>query len=73
MAMWDAEQRKIKHFPPIPLEDYPGWERVDCGCCNGIQWGGEDPRECNNCNGSGSYCRHKKSGVMAMYPGGPFV
>ena len=71
MAYWTGE--KIVHSKPIPVENYPGWEHVDCGCCNGLQWGGEEPRECDDCKGSGSYVRHIKSGAMAFYPGGPFI
>ena len=26
-----------------------GWKPVQCGCCNGIQWGGTDPIECRDC------------------------
>ena len=71
MAFWNGSQ--IIYTKPRPIENYPGWEEVDCGCCGGIQWGGESPRECNDCEGSGRYCRHIKSGVMALYPGGPFL
>lgn len=52
--------------------EYPGWEEVSCGCCMGIQWGGDFPRECMSCGGSGQLFRHKKSGAIADYPGGPF-
>ena len=71
MAMWDGE--KTIYFKTEPIEDYPGWERVDCGCCGGIQWGGESPEECDNCEGRGFYCRHIKSGVIKSWPGGPFI
>jgi hypothetical protein len=73
MAYWDYKQKKIIHSKPKPIKGYPGWEEVDCGCCGGIQWGGEFPEECDNCNGSGYYCKHIKSGALAKYPGGPFV
>jgi hypothetical protein len=38
-----------------------------------LEWGGEYPRECRNCNGTGRICVHLKSGVHALYPGGPFM
>lgn len=72
MAYWDAENNQIVRFPPEPVEDYPGWLLMDCGCCNGIEWGGETPRECRDCGGGGYVFKHKKSGVLAQYPGGPF-
>jgi len=69
MAYWDGE--RIHYFESQPLNNYPGWELIDCGCCAGIKWGGEYPQECN-CN-SGMLAHHLKSGVLALYPGGPFV
>ena len=71
MAYWNGKE--IIYAKPEPAKTHPGWEIIDCGCCGGIQWGGEYPRECLDCNGSGSYFRHIKSGVSALYPGGPFV
>ena len=71
MAWWDSRQGKIVRFPPRPIEGYPGWKRVDCGCCAGLEWGGEHPRECEDCGGNGTLCWHEKSGVLADYPGGP--
>jgi hypothetical protein len=47
-----------------------GW--VDCGCCAGIEWGGEYPRECNLCGGNGRLYRFE-SGKLALWPGGQFV
>ena len=73
MAYWDSKICKIVYFPPKPSEDRPGWEEIDCGCCNGIEWGGESPTECSDCKGGGVYFRHIKSGVLAVYPGGPFL
>jgi len=64
---------KIIEWPTKDSENYPGWEEIDCGCCNGIEWGGEYPRECRKCKGGAVYYRHKKSGVYALYPGGPFI
>ncbi len=71
MAMWDG--KKTIYFKDEPLKNYPGWVSVDCGCCGGTQWGGEEPIECDICKGSGSYCKYIKSGVHALYPGGPFI
>lgn len=71
MAYWNGD--KIVYFTAKPCEQYPGWEETDCGCCNGIQWGGEYPTECPDCDGSGRLFHHTKSGVLALYPGGPFV
>lgn len=48
----------------------PGW--VNCGCCNGLEWGGESPRECGDCWGTGRQYRYA-SGRLALYPGGPFL
>lgn len=73
MSYWDSENGKIIHLPDTPAENYSGWTQVDCGCCDGIQWGGEYPRECQECGGTGVIYRHNKSGVLALYPGGPFV
>ena len=73
MAYWDSEKRKIVYFPPVELKEYPGWQEIDCGCCAGIQWGGEYPRECASCRGSGILFKHIKSGCLALYPGGPFA
>lgn len=69
--MWDG--KKIVRFPPEESKVYPGWECIDCGCCGGTQWGGESPIECYDCNGTGCFYRHKESGVLAEYPGGPFL
>ncbi len=56
------------------------WKYINCGCFGGLQLGGESLRsggeslrECPNCKGGGSYFRHIKSGVLAEYPGGPFL
>lgn len=73
MAYWDSKNRKMVYFPDESLEGYPGWVRKDCGCCGGIQWGGDEPRECGDCGGYGAVCEHIESGVRALYPGGPFV
>ena len=72
MSYWDCAQSLIVRFKPEEIADYPGWQLIDCGCCNGIEWGGDFPRECRRCGGSGVIYRHKRSGVLADYPGGPF-
>lgn len=56
-----------------PWPDHPGWEERNCGCCAGIQWGGEEPIECRHCHGTGRYALHIKSGTAALYPGGPLL
>lgn len=73
MAYWDSKQGKIIHMPTKPYPNYPDWELVDCGCCAGLQWGGDSPRECDYCQGAGQLARHIKSRVHAVYPGGPFL
>lgn len=70
MAYWDGD--KIVYAQPIPYPDYPEWEYMDCGCCGGIEWGGESPRECRSCGGIGFLARHKPTNRIADYPGGPF-
>lgn len=72
MASWNATEGTITAYPDKPYPDYPGWLIVDCGCCNGLEWGGEEPRECRDCNGRGWVAVHKASRVAALYPGGPF-
>ena len=58
---------------PEKIPGYPGWIQFACGCCAGIMWGGDHPQECNHCWGSGFIALHKKSGVLALYPGGPLL
>lgn len=48
------------------------WRIVSCGCCDGLEWGGECPRECRRCGGQGRVFV-LPSGVAALYPGGPFL
>jgi hypothetical protein len=69
MAHWDCKANKIWHYPAEDMGN--GWLRVDCGCSGGLQWGGEYPRECDRCAGTGSIWWHKKSKTFAQYPGGP--
>ena len=73
MAYWDSKNQKVIRIPTKDWPDKPEWEDVDCGCCGGIQWGGDYPRECGDCKGASHYARHKESGVIALYPGGPFL
>ena len=73
MSHYDNQQNKIIRWPTKECEEYPGWEEVDCGCCVGIEWGGDYPVECKDCGGSGVRFHHKKSGVYAAYPGGLFT
>ena len=51
-----------------------GWIEKNCGCASGLQYSvGYEPKECDMCGGAGRYFLRLKSGVMAMYPGGPFL
>jgi hypothetical protein len=70
-AMWDELSEHIVRRKDRPWPGYPGWLRVDCGCCAGIKWGGYTPQDCERCGGSGLIAVHKKSRVIADYPGGP--
>ena len=72
MAYWDSKNQKTIHYPPIPYPNYPGWLQIDCGCCHGIEWGGDYPRECDTCNQSGFIAEHISTGLLAKWPGGPF-
>ena len=62
---------KIVRWPDEPIAEHPGWVMRDCGCCNGIEWGGSEPRECSDCAAGGLVAVHLASGTMALYPGGP--
>ena len=73
MSFWDYKTGKIIRYAPEPCVESPGWNLVDCGCSNGLQWGGDQPIECGTCGGNGSIYHHLKSGALAQYPGGPFV
>ena len=73
MSHWDSYEGKIVRWTTKPCKNYPGWEEIDCGCCCGLEWGGDYPRECGHCNGGGIIYKHKHSGALALYPGGPFV
>lgn len=43
----------------------------NCGCCAGIEWGGEYPSECRDCGGSGFLFITEHDRIID-YPGGPF-
>lgn len=73
MSHWDSEQRKIVRWPSQRFPEYPGWVRKDCGCCAGIEWGGDYPRECDRCKEGGYLWLHEASGRLALWPGGPFA
>ena len=71
MSHWDG--KRIVRWQTGPVEGYPDWERIDCGCCAGLEWGGEEPRECRRCHEFGWLCRHKPIGTLALWPGGPLA
>ena len=73
MAYWDSEKGVIVRFQPEPVEGNPEWEIQDCGCCNGLEWGGEEPTECQKCGGNGVIYHHKESGVDALFIGGHLI
>ena len=73
MAFWDSYKGQIRYWPDRPCVGYPNWTEIDCGCCAGLKWSGEYPRECRRCNGGGALFRHDASGALAQYPGGPFA
>ncbi len=54
-------------------EGHPGWEYVSCGCAGGLKYDCEYPTVCGACDGTGQMMRHKESGALALYPGGPFL
>lgn len=71
MSNWDSNKQQVVTRPDRPYPEYPGWTLVDCCCCNGLEWGGDSPRECSHCL-DGWFAKHEASGVRALYPGGPF-
>jgi len=46
------------------------WRTVSCGCCAGLEWVGDYPRECRRCGGGGTLFIRPK-GHLFQYPGGP--
>ena len=71
MSSWDSKNQVVVHCPAAPYEGRPGWFMLDCGCCAGTEWGGDEPIECGRCRGGGFICLHLPSKVLALYPGGP--
>lgn len=71
MSHWNSKTQKVIRWSPKKIPGYPGWRLVDCGCCAGLEWGGDYPHECKRCM-NGWISEHKESGVTALYPGGPF-
>ena len=70
MAHWDNIKLEVIYSKATPSELYPDWDEMDCGCCNGLTW--HYGNECYRCGGKGFVCKHRKSGVIAEYPGGRF-
>ena len=73
MAHYDSDKNEVIRWPSKECESYPGWEEIDCGCCNGLEWDGDYPTECSYCKGQGIKFHHKKTGTLAEYPGGSFL
>lgn len=73
MAHWDPEAGRIIAFPDEVCEEYPGWLRIDCGCCNGMEWHALEPTTCSRCGGNAVLYLHEASRALAVYPGGPFI
>lgn len=61
---WHANWDRLKCF------DCDGHGQVSSYTCGGMDFNGPD--ECQSCGGSGAIWRSKK-GVLAQYPGGPFL
>ena len=62
---------ELVRWKPERVVGYPDWWRMDCGCCNGIEWGGSELVECYECGAGGAVYVHVPSRVVALYPGGP--
>ena len=73
MAYWDDKLKRIIRIEPELSTNFPNWAIIDCGCSNGLHWGGEAPRECNRCHGDGALFVHLTTGTVALYPGGSLV
>lgn len=71
MSYWNSEKGVIVRLQSETVEGYPMWEKQDCGCCNGLEWGRNAPVICHRCRGNGIIYHHKISGVDALYIGGP--
>lgn len=72
MANWNSTAGVVEAWAPRVHPFHAGWAMVDCGCCAGIQWGGEAPVECSTCGAGGWLHVHLASGRTAWWPGGPF-
>lgn len=70
MSHYDSSANQVIAWPDSPYPGFPGWTRTDCGCSGGLEWGGEEPRECRRC-ASGTLARHDRTGTLALWPGGP--
>lgn len=73
MSHWDSEQQKVIRWHSARFPEYLNWLRIDCGCSNGLEWGGEYPRECDRCKDGGWLWLHEPSRRLALWPGGPFA
>ena len=62
MGYWDSTKQEIIRFPDRDLGN--GWIEKDCGCCNGLEWGGYEPRECDRCKGRGFYIANVISSIF---------
>jgi len=69
MARWDSKKQVIVFWPAKKWRN--GWWIIDCGCCGGLEWGGEYPRICDRCKGGGIIWWHEPTKTFALYPGGP--
>ena len=67
------KSNRVKILGTNEVKNYPSWEHVNCDCCGGLQQNKESPIVCPVCKGYSFYVKHIKSGVMACYPGGPFL
>jgi hypothetical protein len=62
---------EVESTPYVPS---PGWTRYECHCAGGEFEGADGyPKPCWRCKGWGHYWKHAASGVLAVYPGGPFI
>lgn len=56
------------------MTEYPDWEHVCCFCHAGTTADAYGmPKEHDLCQGQGVFWRHKATGTLAMYPGGPLL
>lgn len=71
MSAWNSATQEVVRWEPRSHPTHEGWALIDCGCCNGIRWGGEEPVPCDDCGEGGWLHVHLGSGVIAWWPGGP--